>query len=253
MSPLFSCVVPVKGERPYFDAAMRSLRAQGMDDELEIIVQDGDAEPDDGLSDALNRGFAKARGEWLFWLNADAVLLPGALAAVKRMIVSAGEKAPVWIAGNDVFIDTEGKVLRCAWDRGWKCCFRNLPVQVYGPSAFFRRELFLSSGGFDTSLRYAMDVDLWCRFRKAGHWFAKLPRYVWGFRVHGASVTHAKVDGCWSDAHAEENARLCAKSGFVESSSAKRIARAVRLLNGSYLRAFVDTVRFRGQNWADLI
>ena len=68
------------------DEALASLYAQEMGSELEIIVQDGDVESDTGLSDALNRGFAKAHGEWLFWLNADDVLLPGALEAVKSVI-----------------------------------------------------------------------------------------------------------------------------------------------------------------------
>lgn len=40
--PLFSCVIPVKGPRPYFDEALRSLLSQGMGDDLEIIVQDAD-------------------------------------------------------------------------------------------------------------------------------------------------------------------------------------------------------------------
>lgn len=40
--PLFSCVIPVKGERPYFDEALRSLLQQGIGDDLEIIVQDAD-------------------------------------------------------------------------------------------------------------------------------------------------------------------------------------------------------------------
>ena len=38
--PLFSCVIPVKGDRPFFGEAIDSLKAQGLGDELEIIVQD---------------------------------------------------------------------------------------------------------------------------------------------------------------------------------------------------------------------
>ena len=76
--PLFSCIVPVKGPRPYMVEAIDSLSCQGMGDKLEIIIQDGDVESDKGQSDALNKGFAKAKGEWLFWLNADDVMLPGA-------------------------------------------------------------------------------------------------------------------------------------------------------------------------------
>ena len=42
--PLFSCVIPVKGERPFFGEAIDSLKAQGMGEELEIIIQDGTTE-----------------------------------------------------------------------------------------------------------------------------------------------------------------------------------------------------------------
>ena len=56
--------MPVKGPRPYMEEALASLSAQGMGDDLEVIVQDGDAEPDAGQSDAFNKGFAKAHGEW---------------------------------------------------------------------------------------------------------------------------------------------------------------------------------------------
>ena len=86
--PLFSCVIPVKGERPYFDEALESLLSQGMGDDLEIIVQDADIEADLGQSDALNKGFKKAKGEWLFWLNADDVLLPGALKSLEFRVKS---------------------------------------------------------------------------------------------------------------------------------------------------------------------
>ena len=85
-NPLFSCVIPVKGDRPFLGEAIDSLKAQGLGDDLEIIVQDADVESDAGQSDALNKGFAKARGEWLFWLNVDDVLLPGALKKVRELI-----------------------------------------------------------------------------------------------------------------------------------------------------------------------
>ena len=86
--PLFSCVIPVKGESPYFDEALESLQNQGLGDDLEVIVQDADVEADLGQSDAFNKGFKKARGEWLFWLNADDVLLPGALKSLELRVES---------------------------------------------------------------------------------------------------------------------------------------------------------------------
>ena len=141
-------------------------------------------EEDKGQSDALNKGFKKARGEWLFWLNADDVLLLGALGKVRDfinrvervgtcrggMFGGCGERVNCveWIAGDMVLIDGEGKVIRCQKDRGSFRAYEGKPIRVFGPSSFFRRELFERVGGFDVNLRYCMDTDLWCRFREAG-------------------------------------------------------------------------------------
>ena len=156
--PLVSCVIAVKGKRPYFDAALASLRAQGLGDDLEIIVQDADVDPDKGQSDAFNKGFAKARGEWFFWLNADDVMLPHALERVKSVIDSNGGSVS-WVSGNLVYIDREDHILRCARERGTKNSYEGFPVRVYGPSSFFRRELFEAVGGFDLTCRFSMDID----------------------------------------------------------------------------------------------
>jgi len=142
--PLFSCVTPVKGDRPFFKDALVSLDVQGFGDGLEIIVQDGTAdytehteipeglnvewfrEEDVGQSDALNKGFAKAKGEWLFWLNADDALLPGALKKVLDRIRKID--GADWLAGNVVYMDMNGCAKWCAWDRGWKLSYAGLPV-----------------------------------------------------------------------------------------------------------------------------
>ena len=53
--PLFSCVIPVKGERPFFGEAVDSLKAQGLADNLEIIVQDG-GEGSGGVGELVSGG-----------------------------------------------------------------------------------------------------------------------------------------------------------------------------------------------------
>lgn len=249
--------MPVKGQRPYFDTAMKSLLDQGMGDDLEIIVQDGDVEPDKGQSDALNKGFAKAHGEWFFWLNADDVLLPGALKKVKTLIHSTTTTSvydsPNWIAGNMMYIDAGGKVIDCRWDLGWKCAFSGLPVQVYGPSSFFRRELLETCGGFDEALRVCMDTDMWTRFREHGYWFHRLPRYVWGFRRHAGSLTKS------ANRAPEELSRQAAEAKSMHDRHGLRFskfdflrARAIRTLDGSYLKGAFDTLRYRGCDWREI-
>lgn len=288
--PLFSCVIPVKGPRPYFDEALRSLLSQGMGDDLEIIVQDADVrsggvgesgvgelnheiherhengrgvrgqeladndgdlevvrwfcEADKGQSDALNKGFAKAKGDWFFWLNADDVLLPGAL---KKILDRINKIDGInWIAGNQLLIDDAGKVLKCSVGNGWHdWLYRHAVPHVNGPSAFFRRELFEKVGGFDTSLHICMDWDLWIRFMKAGAQFHRIDEYMWAMRQWAGSKTQG--DSCAADWHGKEVGRMLAKNRFVVTRRGIFKLRLWRLMDGSYLRGWVDTLRMRGR------
>ena len=300
--PLFSCVIPVKGERPFFDEALASLKSQGMGDDLEIIVQDADVrsgglgelgvgelnheiherhengravsaqrlavsdgglegvrwfrEADKGQSDALNKGFAKARGEWLFWLNADDVLLPGALKNLTQRLRgtegcgdACGASGVEWIAGNMVTIDADGRVLRCLRDRGKWQEYAGRPIRVFGPSSFFRRELFERVGGLDVSLRYCMDTDLWCKFREAGVWFEKIGGYVWGFREHSGSITTGKKAPGEQARQDAEVAAMHRRHGVKMTRNDVWAMRFRRLLDGSFIGAAFDTLRFKGKDW----
>lgn len=246
--PMFTCVMPVKGERPFMAEAMKSLSAQGMADELEVIVQDADVETDEGQSDALNKGFSKARGEWLFWLNADDVLLPGALKAVAECVAAQGVE---WVAGNVVYLDETSRVRRCAYERGAQWLYQHLPVRVGGPSSFFSRALLERCGGFDTSLHYCMDTDMWCRFRAAGAWYVKLPRYLWGFRIHEGSKTAGALQGAEPSAMKREHAIIDERYGVTHWRSRVALLRAVRMLDGSSWAAARDTWRARGKRYED--
>lgn len=247
MRPLFSCVMPLKGSRPYMDAALASLRNQGMDGDLEIIIQDGDVEPDAGQSDALNKGFAKAKGEWLFWLNADDVLLPGALKRIARML-ECSECSNDWIAGNTVRIDEGGRIISCVRGSGWHdWLYHHAVPHVYGPSAFFRRELFERVGGFDVSLDVCMDWDLWIRFMKAGARFRRVGDYCWGLRQWTQSKTQRTLDERTARRHADEVSRMLAKNGLVPTVMGTLTNRVWRLLDGALVRSWVDTLRLRGR------
>lgn len=231
------------------DAALDSLRCQGMGDDLEIIVQDGDVEPDNGQSDALNKGFAKAKGEWLFWLNADDVLLPGALQKVKTIIHSSTSSSTLsWIAGNQICIDEQGRILACkranAWHDG---LYRHAVPHVNGPSAFFRRELFEKVGGFDATLRYSMDWDLWIRFMKAGARFVRVDDYLWGFRQWSGSKTQHEKSQEEIRNPDPELQRMLDKNEFRITRFGTTKLRLWRMMDGSYLRGWIDTMMRRGQ------
>lgn len=277
--PLFSCVIPVKGERPFFGEAIESLRGQGLGEELEIIIQDGTTEyteytendlrevrwyreEDRGQSDALNKGFAKAKGEWLFWLNADDVLLPGALGKV-RDFISRVEGGGVdsrkerkerkddgrvdWIAGDTVYLDEKGIVKDVRTDAKWRSWFgKTLSVWTGGPSAFFRRELWEKRGGFDADLKYAMDIDLWTRWAKAGERFVGLGDYVWGFRMHDESKTGS---GRFAAEQAKELAAIDARYGVFTMGFWRDLTRMASLLDGTWSKRRRDSKKMRGREF----
>ena len=246
--PLFSCVIPVKGERPFFGEAVDSLKAQGLGDNLEIIVQDADVEPDAGQSDALNKGFAKAKGEWLFWLNADDVLLPGALKKVLDRINRIDRIN--WIAGDTVYLDEKGIVKDVRTDAKWRSWFgKHLSVWTGGPSAFFRRELWEKRGGFAADLKYAMDIDLWTRWAKAGERFVGLGDYVWGFRMHDESKTGS---GRFAAEQAKELAAIDARYGVSTMGFWRNVTRMASVLDGGWSKRKSDTARLNGRLWSEI-
>ncbi len=219
-----------------------------MGDDLEVIVQDGDVETDSGQSDALNKGFAKAKGEWLFWLNADDVLLPGALKKVLDRINRIDRIN--WIAGDTVYLDEKGIVKDVRTDAKWRSWFgKHLSVWTGGPSAFFRRELWEMRGGFAADLKYAMDIDLWTRWAKAGERFVGLGEYVWGFRMHEGSKT---MGGRFAAEQAKELTAIDAKYGVSTMGFWRNLSRVASLLDGSWSKRQSDTACMRGKLWSEI-
>lgn len=224
-----------------------------MGDDLEVIVQDGDVETDSGQSDALNKGFAKAKGEWLFWLNADDILLPGVLIKVKQLLHSSTPPLTTlnWIAGDTVYIDEQGKVKDVRCDAKWRSWFgKKLSVWTGGPSAFFRRELWEKRGGFDAELKYAMDIDLWTRWAKAGEKFVGLGDYVWGFRVHGGSQT---MNGENSAAQIAERKAIDAKYGVSSDGFWRNMTRLASVLDGSWAKRKHDSKCLHGKRFNEIL
>ena len=250
-NPLFSCVIPVKGDRPFLGEAIDSLKAQGLGDDLEIIVQDADVESDAGQSDALNKGFAKARGEWLFWLNADDVLLPGALKKVLDRINKVDRIN--WIAGNQLLIDDAGKVLKCSVGNGWHdWLYRHAVPHVYGPSSFFRRELLERVGGLDVSLKFCMDWDLWIKFMKAGARFERIDDYLWAQRQWSGSKTQREKSEKEECAQWAEISRMLSMNKVDVSCSGSMMMRMWRFLNGNVMRQVVDGLRFKRRHYSEV-
>ncbi len=120
------------------------------------------SEPDRGYADAIAKGFARATGDILCWVNVSDVLLPGALDAARGALTSTGCDL---VFGDDFYIDEGSRVLGLS--RG--VCRDLRSAMLYGgwtplqDACFWLREAYEAVGGIDPSLTAAADYDFFLR------------------------------------------------------------------------------------------
>lgn len=118
------------------------------------------SEPDQGIYDAMNKGIARARGEVLYFLNADDCLYDAdVLARVKQVFEAHPEVDLVW--GNVVYDRPDGSstTRRFHHIHPGNLVFLDLNHQ----GAFARRRLFDRIGTFNTAFRINADYDWFLR------------------------------------------------------------------------------------------
>jgi glycosyltransferase involved in cell wall biosynthesis len=183
-TPRITVVTPSYNQAPFLTACLRSVLDQQYPN-LEHIVIDGGSsdgsveiikrferdlaywvsEPDAGHYDGLNKGFRRATGDILAWLNSDDMYTPWAFAVVADIF----EKLPdvQWVSTlYPLFWNEAGAATLCNQLLGFDrraILRRGLGVQQ--ESTFWRRSLWERVGGaLDTSFKLAGDLDLWARF-----------------------------------------------------------------------------------------
>lgn len=121
------------------------------------------SEPDRGQTDAINKGFKKAAGDIICWLNADDEYMPGALAVVADYFSQHPQAK--FLYGDVEAIDEAGRVYG---RRGAvrPTHFEDLVSQgdfIVQPAAFWRADVLAEVGLLDETLRYCMDYEFWLR------------------------------------------------------------------------------------------
>lgn len=146
------------------------------------------SEKDKGQSDAFNKGFAHATGDFFFWLNADDFLLPGVLSKASKYI----NRHPhcFWFTFNTIFVDINRKIQFVYNGPIWiTFLMKKIGPQVDAPTSIFHREMYEKSQKFDINLYYAMDIDLWLQFMNMGYKYERMNFYFYAFRIHQGSKT----------------------------------------------------------------
>ena len=128
------------------------------------------SELDDGMYDAINKGFEKATGDIYAWINADDIYLPGAFATIVKVFTSYEDTH--WLKGVTSYITEESTI----WKVGSCLLYSQAWIQtgIYGrdlyfiqqDSVFWRAWLWKQSGGIDTNYKLAGDYYLWVKFSK---------------------------------------------------------------------------------------
>lgn len=188
--PTITVITPTFNAVGTIEETFASLDAQGV--EFEHVVVDGGStdgtvalleeraargllrfvsEPDEGLSDAFNKGLAMATGDVVGWLNADDLYEPGALAAVRDAFGIADE----WLTGECRIIGGDGAESRKAVTAYKNFLLHRWSFGLYltnnfisSPATFVRTAVARELGGLDTRFKYSADYDLWLRLGRRG-------------------------------------------------------------------------------------
>jgi GT2 family glycosyltransferase len=208
--PTVSLVTPSLNQGGFIRRTVESVLDQAYP-RLEYVVQDGGSSDgtlaileqtqgrlryksgaDGGQANAVNRGFAQTSGEIMAYLNADDLLLPGALNCVGRFFSRHPEVDVVY--GHRIVIDEyDQEIGRWVLPRHDDAV---LTFADYVPqeTLFWRRGIWERVGGhLDETFHFALDWDLLLRFREAGALFVRLPRFLGAFRVHPHQKTSAEM------------------------------------------------------------
>jgi len=203
--------------------------------------------PDQGMSDAINKGFERARGNWVMWLNADDRLKPGALRNVLDCL--NGSSADL-VYGDWDLIDTNGTLIRHVKAPKWSR-FVHVHHHCYigSTAAFYRKSTVIDAGHrLSTEFRYVMDGEFYIRLSDAGFRFQKIPVTVADFRMHGQNLSQRHLD-----AGRDINLLLAAERQFCESRALRR-AHGVTLFRDPYLNGLADGLLWIGAKaWKGLL
>ncbi|MDQ6758303.1 MAG: glycosyltransferase [Acidobacteriota bacterium] len=202
--PLVSVITPCLNTGRFLRETIESVLSQDYP-RLEYIVMDGGSTdqtlaileeytgrltyssgPDRGTADAVNRGFRKARGGILAFLNADDTYLPGAVAAAVGALAAYPEAAMVY--GDAYWVDGQSRVLGPYPTRPFDAVLLPQECFICQPAAFLRREPLEAVGMLNPALQYTFDYDLWIRMAQA-HGMRKIEQFWATSRMHADSKT----------------------------------------------------------------
>ncbi|SRR6266540_991682 len=156
------------------------------------------SEKDKGQTDAINKGFARATGEILAWINSDDTYNPGAVSSAVKYLQEHPEVGLVYSDCN--YINENGQTIgRFPAAQTNNRRLREGYVHIPQQTTFFRASLWQEVAPLDPSFYFAMDYDLWTRIASRTQ-LKYLAGQTWAnFRLHTSGKTITADDRCWPE------------------------------------------------------
>lgn len=142
--------------------------------------------PDDGPSDAIHKGFARARGEILAWLNADDTYEPGAVRRAVDYLTSHPDVDIVY--GDGWWITETGEPIRRYPTIPFDARVLERDCFICQPAAFLRAAAYRDCP-LDPREKLPFDYDLWIRMAARGYRFGYLPEHLANTRMDRHTLT----------------------------------------------------------------
>src|ERR1700722_8780243 len=182
MQPRISIITPSYNQGRYLGENILSITNQGYPDIEHIVIDGGStdetkdvlekyknklayyiSERDNGQSDAVNKGFAKATGEIIGWLNSDDYYSPGALQTIANAFADPSVNV---VCSYSMLFDDKGLeekgVPTVTTTRGLD--FQLRFPDINQPATFFRRKVLAEFVPLNTVLHYLMDREMWIKY-----------------------------------------------------------------------------------------
>jgi glycosyltransferase involved in cell wall biosynthesis len=213
--PRIALVTPVRNSGKYIEAAIRSVLAQGYpnldyfivdggstDGTLEVIrkyeseISGWISEPDNGMYDAINKGFARTTGEIMGWISATDMLHLGGLFVVGSVFRAFPEVD--WVSGLPSGFTEEGMANVIHGPRRFSR-YRFLAGAnryIMQEATFWKRSLWDKAGGYvDASRRFVSDFELWVRFFRYARLYP-VHALIGGYRKHPDALGISELEEC---------------------------------------------------------
>ena len=275
--PKITLITPVFNSAQYLEQAVQSVISQQYPN-LEYFIEDGastdgsldiirkyecqltgwTSEPDKGMYDALNRGFARSSGEIMGWISATDMLHTRSLYVVGSVFKALPQVE--WITGRPTGFSEDGMPVGVSRSLKRWSQFRFLAGcnrYIQQESTFWRRSLWEKAGGYlDASRRDGSDFELWVRFFRHARLYS-VDALIGGFRVHSDSLSlnnSDKYNRIHDEIIAAERKRTPWRPALVAFEGFSRAMLKVPILNVLWRNTVISALtRMPGPDWAPLI